>query len=147
MIAPFKSILMHLTFLIGDKDRDETYLIDLFIWGLRPGIKEKVRCYRPRSLSDACCLAKLQETTNKLLKEMEEERDKLFGNCSRGFVEMDGVDEEKFVEKGFKLNKVDETQELAELDDKNMGKMSLDSSKEADIGKSEIKIESKDWVA
>nr|GEY17090.1 hypothetical protein [Tanacetum cinerariifolium] len=77
--------------LIGDKDRDERYLIDLFISGLRPGIKEKVHWFRPRSLSDACVSAGLQESTNNALKKMVEERDKLFGKCSRGFVKMDGV--------------------------------------------------------
>ncbi|GKB76335.1 hypothetical protein Tco_0943230 [Tanacetum coccineum] len=43
---------------------------------------------------------------------MDEERDKveLFGSCSRGIVEMDEVDGEKFVEKGFKHKKIEETQ-------------------------------------
>ncbi|GJU17191.1 hypothetical protein Tco_1145157 [Tanacetum coccineum] len=42
---------------------------------------------------------------------MDEERDKveLFGSCSRGIVEMDEVDREKFVEKGFKHKKIEET--------------------------------------
>ncbi|GJU57958.1 hypothetical protein Tco_1235724, partial [Tanacetum coccineum] len=95
--------------LIGDKDRDERYLIDLFICGLHPGIKEKVHWYRPRSLSNACSLAGLEEARNKLLKKMDEKRDKLFSNCSRGFVKMDGVDGEKVVKNRFKLNKIDET--------------------------------------
>ncbi|GKE60219.1 hypothetical protein Tco_1510586, partial [Tanacetum coccineum] len=44
------------------------YLIDLFIWGLHPEIKENFHLFKPRSLSDACSLANLQETTNNLLK-------------------------------------------------------------------------------
>nr|GEW25560.1 ATP-dependent zinc metalloprotease FTSH, chloroplastic [Tanacetum cinerariifolium] len=100
--------------LIGDKDRDERYLIDLFICGLHLGIKEKVRWYRHRSLSDACSLAGLEEARNKLLKKRDEERGKLelFGNCSRGFVKMDGVNGEKYVENGSKFKKIDESHEI-----------------------------------
>ncbi|GKE45825.1 hypothetical protein Tco_1473109 [Tanacetum coccineum] len=95
-----------------DVSVDKGYLSDLFIFGLQPEIEERLKWVKPRSLSYAYSLAQLEEVTINILRKMDEERDKLelFGNCSRGFVEMDEVNGEKFVKNGFKHNKIDETQ-------------------------------------
>ncbi|GKA46708.1 hypothetical protein Tco_0739591 [Tanacetum coccineum] len=95
----------------SNQDLDEGYLIDLFVFGLQPEIEERVKWFKPRSFLDAYALATVQETTYNLLKKMDAERDKLelFGNCSRGFVKVDEIDREKFVENGFKLDKIDDS--------------------------------------
>ncbi|GKC32154.1 hypothetical protein Tco_1039448, partial [Tanacetum coccineum] len=40
---------------------NEEFVIDLFIFGLQPEIEERVRRFKPRSLSDAYALAKMDE--------------------------------------------------------------------------------------
>ncbi|GJY50756.1 presenilin-like protein [Tanacetum coccineum] len=47
---------------------DEGYLIDLFVFGLQPEIEKRLKWVKPRSLSDAYSLAKLEETIHDLLK-------------------------------------------------------------------------------
>ncbi|GKC37011.1 hypothetical protein Tco_1049395 [Tanacetum coccineum] len=46
---------------------DEWYLVNLFICGLPPDIEKGVSIYKPKTLSDAYCLAKLQESTHSFL--------------------------------------------------------------------------------
>nr|GEY48077.1 hypothetical protein [Tanacetum cinerariifolium] len=46
---------------------EEWYLVDLFICGLSPDIKKGVSIFKPKTLSDACCLAKLQESTHNFM--------------------------------------------------------------------------------
>nr|GEW95686.1 E3 UFM1-protein ligase 1 homolog [Tanacetum cinerariifolium] len=103
---------------------NEGFLIDLFIFGLQPKIEDRVKWFKPKSFSDAYALAKVQELTINLLKKIEEERDKveLLGSCSRGFVEMDEVDGDKFVENGFKHKKIVETHVGIDGDCKEDGK-------------------------
>ncbi|GJU78808.1 zinc finger, CCHC-type containing protein [Tanacetum coccineum] len=76
---------------------NEGYLVGIFMSGLQPEIERK---------------------------KIDEERDKveLFGSCSRGIVEMDEVDGEKFVEKGFKHKKIEETQVDIDRDCEGDGK-------------------------
>ncbi|GKA80678.1 reverse transcriptase domain-containing protein [Tanacetum coccineum] len=42
-------------------------LVDLFICGLPPDIEKRVCLFKPTTLSDACCLAKLQESTHNFM--------------------------------------------------------------------------------
>lgn len=42
---------------------DERYAVSLFVWGLHPEIEKWVKVFKPKKLSDAYCLAKLQELT------------------------------------------------------------------------------------
>nr|GEU46128.1 aspartate--tRNA ligase 2, cytoplasmic-like [Tanacetum cinerariifolium] len=46
---------------------DEWYLVNLFICGLPPDNERWVSMYKPKTLSDAYCLAKLQESTHNFL--------------------------------------------------------------------------------
>lgn len=54
--------------LFGNRGLNESYVVDLFIWGLDPEIVKGVKWLKPKSLSDAFCLAKLQESINQAVK-------------------------------------------------------------------------------
>ncbi|GJU99062.1 hypothetical protein Tco_1328333 [Tanacetum coccineum] len=122
-------------------DLDEGYLIDLFVFGLQPEIEERVKWFKPRSFLDAYALATVQETTYNLLKKMDAERDKLelFGNCSRGFVKVDEIDGEKFVENGFKLDKIDDS--IVDSD-----KVCEEEGKNRELESDESRIVGVNWV-
>nr|GEY27980.1 auxin response factor 9-like [Tanacetum cinerariifolium] len=46
---------------------EEWCLVDLFICGLPPDIEKGVSMFKPQTFSDACCLAKLQESTHNFM--------------------------------------------------------------------------------
>ncbi|GJT75181.1 hypothetical protein Tco_1041906 [Tanacetum coccineum] len=43
---------------------DESCVVSLFIWGLKPEVEKGVSLFKPKTLSDAYCLANLQEANN-----------------------------------------------------------------------------------
>ncbi|GJZ87579.1 hypothetical protein Tco_0659189 [Tanacetum coccineum] len=117
---------------VFDKDRDEGYLIDLFIWGLHPEIREyssevmnedfglvsidkvsekdvKIKEIDPNDSRKVCDNESLVLFDEFVHENKESDNLELLGNCSCGF-KMDEVDGKKFVGNGFKLIKIDETQ-------------------------------------
>ncbi|GJV02672.1 hypothetical protein Tco_1336241 [Tanacetum coccineum] len=117
---------------VFDKDRDEGYLIDLFIWGLHPEIREyssevmnedfglvsidkvsekdvKIKEIEPNDSRKVCDNESLVLFDEFVHENKESDNLELLGNCSCGF-KMDEVDGKKFVGNGFKLIKIDETQ-------------------------------------
>ncbi|GJR87117.1 hypothetical protein Tco_0211128 [Tanacetum coccineum] len=46
---------------------DEWYLVDLFVCGLLSDIEKGASLFKPKTLLDACCLAKLQESTHNFM--------------------------------------------------------------------------------
>ncbi|GJW24544.1 hypothetical protein Tco_0038355 [Tanacetum coccineum] len=53
--------------LFSERGFEEWYLVDLFICGLPLDIEKGVSMFKPKTLSDACCLAKLQESTHNFM--------------------------------------------------------------------------------
>ncbi|XP_071720987.1 uncharacterized protein [Rutidosis leptorrhynchoides] len=54
--------------LFKNRGIDESYVIDIFIWGLQPEIMKGVSIFKPKTLHDACCLARVQEDINNVIK-------------------------------------------------------------------------------
>ncbi|GKD00791.1 hypothetical protein Tco_1171065, partial [Tanacetum coccineum] len=95
---------------VSNKDWSERYTIGLFVFGLQSEIGKRVEMFNPKSLSDAYYLALLQERTNNLMKG-KTKASFFHTSCVKDSREvMDEVDGKKFVENGFKLNKIDESQ-------------------------------------
>ncbi|GJY66510.1 transcription factor PIF1 [Tanacetum coccineum] len=94
----------------SNQDLDEGYLIDLFVFGLQPEIEERVKWFKPRSFLDAYALAMVDE-----------------------------IDGEKFVENGFKLDKIDDS--IVDSD-----KVCEEEGKNRELESDESRIVGVNWV-
>ncbi|GJV66326.1 NAC domain-containing protein [Tanacetum coccineum] len=95
---------------VSNKDWSELYRSGLFVFGLQSEIGKRVEMFNPKSLSDAYHLALSQERTNNLMKG-KTKASFFHTSCVKDSREvMDEVDGKMFVENGFKLNKIDESQ-------------------------------------
>ncbi|GKB28271.1 hypothetical protein Tco_0867672 [Tanacetum coccineum] len=91
----------------GNKGLNERYLIDLFVFGLKP--EKRVEMFKPNSVLDAYHLARCQESAIAIMKK-DTNISVLHTSCVKDATEvMKEVDEKEFVENGLKLNKIDES--------------------------------------
>ncbi|GKA55936.1 hypothetical protein Tco_0755008, partial [Tanacetum coccineum] len=161
---------------VSNKDWSERYTIGLFVFGLQSEIGKRVEMYNPNSLLDAYHLARWQETMNDIMRKNSstslsssskidqskaEKGDtvelEFCGDGKGNKGQSSGEEINKFGVKFLEVPREEHVEERGmkskgsnELDDKNMDKVSLDSSKDADTGEAfsnDIKIDSKGWVA
>lgn len=97
--------------LFSKKGFYEWYLVDLFICGLPPDIEKGVSMFKPKTLSDAYTLAKLQESTHNFMIK-KSNRPLLYSS------------------------KFDDSKEVVKT---NMGSMDLDGSCKEDVKSKKIK--------